>query len=50
MCSINHNLKAIFVHIHKTGGTTLAMSLKKYYGFKTYYLRRPDHQTFCFDK
>ena len=50
MCSINHNLKAVFVHIHKTGGTTLAMSLKKYYGFKTYYIRRPDHQTFCYDK
>ena len=50
MCSINHDLKAIFIHIHKTGGTTVAMNLKKYYGFETYYLRRPDHQKFCLDK
>ena len=50
MCSINHDLKAIFIHIHKTGGTTIAMNLKKYYGFETYYLRRPDHQKFCLDK
>ena len=50
MCSINHDLKAIFIHIHKTGGTTIAMNLKKYYGFSTYYLRRPDHTKFCFDK
>ena len=50
MCSINHDLKAIYIHIHKTGGTTIAMNLKKYYGFETYYLRRPDHQKFCMDK
>lgn len=50
MCSVNHDLKAIFVHIHKTGGTTIAMNLKKYYGFETFYIRRPDHQKFCFDK
>ena len=50
MCSINHDLKAIYIHIHKTGGTTMAMNLKKYYNFKTYYLHRPDHSQFCFDK
>ena len=50
MCSVNHDLKAVFIHVHKTAGTTLAMTLKKYYGFETFYLRRPDHQTFCFDK
>ena len=49
MCSINHDLKAIFIHNHKTAGTTIAMTLKKYYGFETFYLRRPDHQKFCFD-
>ena len=47
---INHDLKAIYIHIHKTGGTTMAMNLKKYYNFQTYYLRRPDHSQFCFDK
>lgn len=50
MCSINHDLKAIYIHIHKTGGTTIAMNLKKYYGFETYYLRRPDHSKFCNDR
>ena len=50
MCSINHDKKAIFIHIHKTAGTTIAITLKKYYGFTPYYLRRPDHQQFCLDK
>ena len=50
MCSINHDMKAIYIHIHKTGGTTISMILKKYYGFKIYYLHRPDHDTFCFNK
>lgn len=50
MCSINHDLKAIFIHVHKTGGTYLSYTLHKYYGFKNYYLRRPDHDTFCFNK
>jgi len=50
MCSINHDLKAIFIHIHKTGGTYISYILHKYYGFKNYYLRRPDHDTFCKNK
>jgi hypothetical protein len=50
MCSINHDLKAIFIHVHKTGGTYLSYMLHKYYGFKNYYLRRPDHDTFCQNK
>ena len=50
MCSINHDMKAIYIHIHKTGGTTISMILKKYYGFKNYYLHRPDHDKFCFNK
>ena len=28
MCSVNHDLKALYIHIHKTGGTTIAMNLK----------------------
>ena len=50
MCSINHDLKAVFIHVHKTGGTYLSYMLHKYYGFKNYYLHRPDHDTFCFNK
>jgi hypothetical protein len=47
MCSINHNLKAIFIHIPKNGGSYIADVLKKYYGFKNYYLQRPDHILVC---
>lgn len=47
MCSINHNLKAIFIHIPKNGGSYIAEILSKYYGFKNYYLQRPDHSSFC---
>ena len=50
MCSINHDLKTIFIHIHKTGGTYISYMLQKYYGFKNYYLRRPDHDIFCMNK
>lgn len=50
MCSVNHNLKAIFIHVHKTGGTYISYMLHKYYGFINYYLRRPDHDTFCLNK
>ena len=50
MCSINHDLKTVFIHVHKTGGTYLSYMLHKYYGFKNYYLRRPDHDTFCQNK
>lgn len=47
MCSINHDLKAIFIHIPKTAGTYLADVLHSKYGFKNYYLTRPDHFQFC---
>ena len=47
MCSINHDLKAIFIHIPKTAGTYIADVLHKNYGFKNYYLTRPDHKQFC---
>ena len=50
MCSINHDLKAVFIHIHKTGGSYIASVLKRYYGFETYYLKRPDHDTFCLNR
>jgi hypothetical protein len=37
MCSINHDLKAIFIHIPKNGGCYIENILKKYYGFKLDY-------------
>ncbi len=50
MCSINHDKKAIFIHINKTGGSYIAGTLEKYYGFETFYLKRPDHDVFCHNK
>jgi hypothetical protein len=50
MCSINHNKKAIFIHIPKNGGSYISDILSKYYGFKNYYLQRPDHKQFCLGK
>lgn len=47
MCSINHHLKSVFIHIPKNGGSYIAETLSNYYGFKTYYLQRPDHKLFC---
>ena len=46
MCSINHDLKAIYLHVPKTGGSYISSILSTYYGFKNYYLRRPDHVEF----
>jgi len=37
MCSINHDLKAIFIHIPKTGEFYTHNILEKYYNFKTIY-------------
>lgn len=47
MCSINHDKKAIFIHIPKNGGSYIASILKEHYGFKNYYIQRPDHHIFC---
>lgn len=47
MCSINHSIKAIFIHIPKNGGSYIAEILSKHYGFKNHYLQRPDHSLFC---
>ncbi len=49
MCSINHELKAIYIHIPKNGGLYVEDILNKYYGFKTLYYTRPDHYKFMND-
>jgi hypothetical protein len=48
MCSINHDLKAIYLHIPKNGGLYIQNILEKYYNFKTIYFTRSDH--YLFDK
>lgn len=51
MIYINHDKKAIFIHIPKTGGSYIGPTLEKYYGFTSYLnliaYRRPDHDMFC---
>ena len=46
MCSINHDMKAIYLHIPKNGGLYIQNVLEKYYGFKTLYFTRSDHYLF----
>jgi len=51
MIYINHDKKAIFIHIPKTGGSYVGPTLVQYYGFTSYLhlinQRRPDHDDFC---
>lgn len=51
MIYINHEKKAIFIHIPKNGGTYIGPTLVKYYGFTSYLelmnSRRPDHRQVC---
>lgn len=51
MIYINHDKKAIFIHIPKTGGSYIGPTLVKYYGFVSYLglinRRRPDHYKIC---
>jgi len=51
MIYINHEKKAIFIHIPKTGGSYIGPTLVKYYGFISYLdlisKRRPDHDIVC---
>jgi len=51
MIYINHDKKAIFIHIPKTGGSYIGPQLVKHYGFTSYLKmllkRRPDHNEIC---
>lgn len=46
MCSVNHDLKSIFIHVPKCGGLSIQMLLEKQYGFKTAYFTHENHDTF----
>ena len=51
MIYINHNLRAIFIHIPKTGGSYIGPTLVEYYGFTCYLdvmsKKRLDHNLIC---
>jgi hypothetical protein len=51
MLYVNHDKKAIFIHIPKTGGSYIGPTLVQYYGFTSYLellnKRRPDHDEIC---
>jgi hypothetical protein len=51
MIYINHEKKAIFIHIPKTGGSYIGHTLEKYYGFTSYlslmYRKKKDHNILC---
>lgn len=51
MIYINHEKKAIFIHIPKTAGSYISKILVKYYGFASYLHiianKRPDHDEIC---
>jgi len=46
MCSINHDLKAIFIHLPKCGGSFTTTMLKKYYDFENLRLPHEQHKNF----
>ena len=47
MCSINHDLKAIYIHIPKCGGTFIQNILSHYYNFDNIDLPHENHINFC---
>jgi hypothetical protein len=46
MCSINHDLKAIFIHLPKCGGSFINTILSKYYDFEDIRLPHENHKNF----
>jgi len=46
MCSINHDLKVIFIHTPKCGGLFIEKVLERFYNFKTYYFTHENHDEF----
>ena len=46
MCSINHELKAIYIHLPKNGGLYVQKILEDFYNFKTLYFTHENHNDF----
>jgi hypothetical protein len=46
MCSINHDLRAIYFHIPKVGGLYVEKVLEKFYNFKTFYFTANNHKDY----
>lgn len=46
MCSINHELEAIYIHIPKCGGLYIEKILENKYNFKTHYFTHENNQEF----
>jgi hypothetical protein len=49
MCSVNHDLKVIYIHIPKNGGLYVEHILKKYYGFEYDYNIMLDNFGFVYE-
>jgi len=49
MCSVNHDLKAIYIHVPKNGGLYVEHILKRYYGFTLDYIIKPDNYGFIYE-
>jgi hypothetical protein len=43
MCSINHDLQTIFIHIPKNAGTYIQYNLKNYYNFENFLIKKENH-------
>ena len=50
MCSINHDLKAIYFHIPKVAGLYIEEILEKFYNFNTYYFTSEFHYDYIDDQ
>lgn len=46
MCSINHDLKCVFIHTPKCGGLHVQKVLEMFYGFQTCYFTHENHDLF----
>ena len=46
MCSISHDLNAVFIHIPKCGGLFVEKILEDFYDFKTLYFTHENHDEF----